>query len=191
MIQDCYLAIENRRNDYTSLDTKDLETSENTSYFSLEQIDMFTMNYTKDTLAELIINSNVVNDDIDTLKNKLCVINRDNVKGKLKWRKYEVLSKEKMDNIANINDYLKYSLEDKDKTNEIYNILVKYAYEYKTELNNTLKNKNIESIMKFISSLDYKSERTVYLKLESLISKDLEFISKVNKNKNLKKQCNN
>ena len=190
MNHNCFLAIENKHNNYTHIDTKDLETSGGKSYFSLEKIDLFTMNYTKDTLAELILNSNIVSEDVNDLSDKLCVITADNVKGKIKWRKYELLSKEKIDNINLTKDYLKYVFEDKDKTNDIYNILIKYAYEYKKELKDTLDNKNAESIIKFINTLDYINQRTIYFKIENMISKDTIFVNSIKSvsYKNLKKQ---
>ena len=159
-----FLAVETNNNSYCLINTSDLETSDGKNYHDLAYLDTFTSNYTKETLAQLIAKSNVVDLPSEEIKNKVWVITSQKVKNRYKNRKLPVLTKEISD--CDIVEQIANILKDKERTNHLYNLLIKYANiennDYTNKIKQDLNNQDINSLFEFINKLDYLNKRYIY-----------------------------
>lgn len=149
-----HLVLESRPGDFMPIDINLLQNSyQNYNYSSIENIDNFTKNYTKQELFKMITDSNIVPNSY--LKGNLKVIN-DN-----RYR-YQLLSK---DHLFALDTFLKNNINNKERMNHFLNIYFKYSFGNKEEMITAIKNKNINKAIFLLLNLPYLYIRSIYVYL--------------------------
>lgn len=148
-----YLAIEKAPNNYFPINLLDLNISSNFTTYKIEELDNFTLKYTKKEILNSIKEANLLN--ITSNMNLVIIYSEKNV-----IRKSAVLTK---DNYYDMWEYIKKNYENKEFINKIYNFL---ASKINTSFLEEIKNpKNINNYLATLTLLPYFTQRKLYLYL--------------------------
>ncbi len=149
-----YLVLEDKPGDFMNVDlreiAKHISDGNNKNYDTIEAIDSFTMNYTKQELYDLIRKVNVVPERY--LLGDLKVINSN------KYR-YPVLTKTPT---FTINDLFTDYLEDKIVINKLLNIINKYSQEVFLKIKEALLLRDVQTAYASYLSLSYLVQRNIF-----------------------------
>ena len=148
-----YLAVETKPKNYFPINLLDLNISHNFTTTKLEELDAFTLKFTKNEIMDSIKESNLL--DINVTMPLIIIYNEKNV-----VRKALALTKDmKFDMWENI----KKNYKDKNYINKLYNFLNnKTDNNISSEIKNT---NDINTLFNLISSLPYPVQRKLYFYL--------------------------
>ena len=152
-----YLVMENRPGEFIPIDINILKgNTKPLNYQSIEDIDKFTLEYTKDELITMIRHNNLV--PLKFLNGKLHVMNEN------KYR-YEVFTK---DMNFSLDTFLESNIDNKTMMNKFLNIYLKYSKDNISEIKEAINKKDIKEILNIIFKLPYIDVRSVFLYLYHL-----------------------
>ena len=148
-----FLVLEKRPKDFMPINIQLINKDQKTNYFTLQNIDNFTRNYTSLEIKDLIKENNLVTEDY--LKGNLWIINEN------KYR-YPVFTK---DIKLSIDNFLLKNIHNKQIMNKFINIYSKYSKENLDLLKENIQKEKVANILQILFSLDYLSIRNIYFYL--------------------------
>ena len=148
-----YLAIETKPKNYFPINLLDLNISKNFNTFKLEELDRFTLNYTKEEIIKSIKEANLL--EVNEYMPLIVIYYEKNV-----IRKAEALTK---DINFNLWEDIKKNYKDKNYLNKIYNFL---NNKIDSNMLKILKSSNnLQDFLTIISNLPYITQRKLYFYL--------------------------
>lgn len=148
-----YLAIENKPNSYFPINLSDLKIASNMTTTKLEELDNFTLRFTKTEIIDAIKTANLLEVD-NNMALVIIYYEKNDV------RKMNALTKEVSFDMW---QYLKDTLENKTIQNKIHNFLQNKIS--KETLDNLKEVKDYPELITIISKLPYEIERKLYFYL--------------------------
>lgn len=148
-----YLAIETMPRSYFPINLSDLKIADNFTTTKLEELDNFTLKFTKDEIIAAVKMANLLE-----IKNNMPLIIIYHEKNVV--RKMEVLTK---DISFDMWEYLKETLDNKTIQNKIHNFLQNKIS--KETLDNLKNIKDYKELINIISNMPYEVERKLYFYL--------------------------